>query len=67
MINVGSKSLAGKITGVHRDKARIEFTKPVCANLGDKIALSRRIENNFRLIGWGVIKKCFSQGQKKAN
>jgi len=60
MINVGSQSLAGKIIRIpRRDRARIEFTKPVCANIDDKIALSRRVENNFRLIGWGEIKKCF--------
>lgn len=58
MINVGSQSLAGKIVRVpRRDRARIEFTKPVCANIDDKIALSRRVENNFRLIGWGEIKR----------
>ena len=61
MINVGSQSLAGKVISVKKDKGRIEFTKPVCANVGDKVALSRRIDNNFRLIGWGEIKKCISQ------
>ena len=38
---------------------RVEFTKPVCANIGDKIAMSRRVENNFRLIGWGEIKHVY--------
>jgi translation initiation factor 2 gamma subunit (eIF-2gamma) len=58
MINVGSQSLAGKVKKVGKGTCKIEFTKPVCANIGDKIALSRRVENNFRLIGWGEIKKC---------
>ena len=58
MINVGSQSLAGKIIHVKKESVRIEFTKPVCANKGDKIALSRRVDNNFRLIGWGQIQKC---------
>jgi len=31
--------------------------KPVCANEGDKIALSRKIDRNFRLIGWGEVIK----------
>ena len=61
MINVGSQSLAGKVISVQKATVRIEFQKPVCANIGDKIALSRRHENNFRLIGWGEIKKCHSQ------
>jgi translation initiation factor 2 subunit 3 len=63
MINVGSQSLAGKVINVKKESVRIEFTKPVCANIGDKIALSRRVENNHRLIGWGEIKKCFKQRQ----
>jgi len=60
IINVGSQSLAGKVLNVKKDVVRIEFTKPVCANIGDKIAMSRRVDNNFRLIGWGEIKKCYS-------
>lgn len=63
MINVGSQSLAGKVTKVQKESVRIEFAKPVCANIGDKIALSRRVDNNFRLIGWGEIKKCHKQKQ----
>ena len=58
MINVGSQSLGGKVIKSRRETVKIEFTKPVCANVGDKIALSRKVESNFRLIGWGVIKKC---------
>ena len=54
-----------KVLNVKKDTVRIEFTKPVCANIGDKIAMSRRVENNFRLIGWGEIKKCYSQNSKK--
>jgi translation initiation factor 2 gamma subunit (eIF-2gamma) len=38
---------------------------PVCANEGEKIAMSRRIDRNFRLIGWGEIKKCFGTKTKK--
>jgi len=29
---------------------------PICASIGDKVALSRQIESKWRLIGWGVIK-----------
>jgi translation initiation factor 2 subunit 3 len=61
MINVGSQSLAGTVVNVKKDTVRIEFAKPVCANLGEKIAMSRRVDNNFRLIGWGEIKRTFSR------
>jgi translation initiation factor 2 subunit 3 len=56
MINVGSQSLGGKVITVrNKETVRIEFTRPVCANKGDKIAMSRRVGNNHRLIGWGKI------------
>lgn len=29
---------------------------PVCTKVGEKIALSRKISKNWRLIGWGTIK-----------
>ena len=61
MINVGSQSLGGTVINVKRATVRIEFAKPVCANKGDKIALSRRVENNFRLIGWGEINRFFTK------
>ena len=63
MVNVGSQSLSGKVVSVKKESIRIEFIKPCCANVGDKIALSRRVENNFRLIGWGEIKKTFAVKQ----
>lgn len=60
LINIGSTSLGGKIIDVKNDRARIQFKNPVCTNEGEKIAMSRRIGNNFRLIGWGSIIKGYS-------
>lgn len=53
LINIGSTSLGGKVVFFNSDVARIQFMNPVCANQGEKIAMSRRIDRNFRLIGWG--------------
>jgi translation initiation factor 2 subunit 3 len=47
MINIGSTSLGGKILSVSSDKVRIQFLSPVCANEGEKIAMSRKIDRNF--------------------
>ena len=33
------------------------MTKFVCAMVGEKIAISRKIESSYRLIGWGDIIK----------
>ena len=37
------------------------MTKHICANMEGKIALSRKFALNFRLIGWGVIKKGYEK------
>jgi len=59
MINVGTTSMGGKVTGVNSQEGviKVELTKGVCTSIGDKVALSRRINNKFRLIGWGEVVK----------
>lgn len=57
MINIGSLSTGGKVNAVKADLAKIALDKPVCCEVGEKIALSRRIEKHWRLIGWGEIKR----------
>ena len=37
--------------------AKILLTQPVCTQVEEKIALSRRVDKHWRLIGWGEIKK----------
>ena len=64
MINVGSTNTGGKVISVRGDIAKIQFLNPVCANEEEKVALSRRIERNFRLIGWGTIKKGYNTKTK---
>lgn len=36
---------------------RVALNNPVCTNLNEKVAFSRRLNNKFRLIGWGHIIK----------
>jgi len=63
MVNIGSTAVGGRIAGIKDgkdggiDKAKIVLTNPVCTQVGDKVALSRRIEKHWRLIGWGEIIK----------
>ncbi|KCV70839.1 eukaryotic translation initiation factor 2 subunit gamma [Fonticula alba] len=56
MVNVGSTSVGGRITSIKGDTAVIALTSPVCTEIPAKVALSRRIDNHWRLIGWGEIK-----------
>lgn len=59
MVNIGSTAAGGRILGFTKtdESAKIVLTNPVCTQEGDKVALSRRIEKNWRLIGWGTIVK----------
>ena len=55
MVNIGSLSTGGKVTGVKQELAKILLNHPVCTEIHEKIALSRKIDNHWRLIGWGEI------------
>lgn len=55
MINIGSTNDYGTVVRVQGDKARFKLTHFVCSMVGDKIALSRKINNSYRLIGWGEV------------
>eukprot|EP00741_Cyanophora_paradoxa_P022044 tig00021433_g21280.t1 len=57
MVNIGSTSTGGKILAVKADLAKVQLTSPVCTSVGEKIALSRRVEKHWRLIGWGQIRR----------
>jgi len=57
MLNIGSTSTGGRIQAVRADLAKVGLTAPVCTSEGEKIALSRRIDKHWRLIGWGEIRR----------
>eukprot|EP00429_Kryptoperidinium_foliaceum_P016583 CAMPEP_0176048914 /NCGR_PEP_ID=MMETSP0120_2-20121206/24301_1 /TAXON_ID=160619 /ORGANISM="Kryptoperidinium foliaceum, Strain CCMP 1326" /LENGTH=483 /DNA_ID=CAMNT_0017382335 /DNA_START=87 /DNA_END=1536 /DNA_ORIENTATION=+ len=58
MVNIGSTAAGGRILGIKdNDSAKIALTNPVCTQENDKVALSRRIDKHWRLIGWGSILK----------
>lgn len=52
MVNVGSTSTGGKVLNVNAkaDMAKILLTVPCCTELGEKIALSRRIDRTWRYV-----------------
>lgn len=55
MVNIGSTATGAKVMGVKADAAKLTLTSPACTKIGEKIALSRRIEKHWRLIGWADI------------
>lgn len=48
MVNIGSLSTGGRVSAVKADLAKIVLTNPVCTEVGEKIALSRRVEKHWR-------------------
>lgn len=54
-LNILSMVVGAKVISVKARHAILELRKAVCASVGDKVALSRRIESHWRLIGWGQI------------
>lgn len=48
MVNIGSTTTGGKVLSVRPDMAKILLTAPCCTEVGEKIALSRRIDKHFR-------------------
>jgi len=55
MVNVSSTSTGGRVIAVKQDLAKVVLVQPVCTVEKEKIALSRRIDKHWRLIGWGQI------------
>eukprot|EP00301_Raphidiophrys_heterophryoidea_P013550 c20_g1_i1.p1 GENE.c20_g1_i1~~c20_g1_i1.p1 ORF type:complete len:498 (+),score=118.40 c20_g1_i1:93-1496(+) len=62
MVNIGSLSTGGRVLAVKENLAKIVLTSPVCTCEGEKIALSRRIDKHWRLIGWGQIRRGVTLG-----
>ena len=48
MVNIGSLSTGGRVLAVKVDLAKIVLTQLVCTEIGEKIALSRRVEKHWR-------------------
>ncbi|KAL8874675.1 MAG: hypothetical protein Q9174_000015 [Haloplaca sp. 1 TL-2023] len=57
MVNIGSTATGAKVMAVKADLAKLSLTSPACTELHEKIALSRRIDKHWRLIGWANIVK----------
>jgi translation initiation factor 2 subunit 3 len=56
LLHVGAAITVGKVTSIKNDVATLELTRPVCAQIGSRVAISRKIAGRWRLIGYGMIK-----------
>lgn len=55
-VNIGASQTGGRILAIKKDEVSLALTTPACCEPGEKIALSRRIDKHWRLIGWGKVK-----------
>ncbi len=56
VLNVGTAVTSGVVVSAREDIAEVSLKKPICADVGSKVALSRRIGESWRLIGFGTIR-----------
>ena len=56
VLNVGTAVTSGVVTSARNEIVEVGLRKPVCPIPGFKVALSRRIGDSWRLIGFGTIK-----------
>ncbi len=54
MLNVGTSKTVGTVTKPG-DQIEIELKLPICAETGERAAISRRIGARWRLIGYGIL------------
>jgi translation initiation factor 2 subunit 3 len=54
MINCGTTTTIGVVTKVKKNIS-VTLKLPICADKGDRVALSRRVGARWRLIGFGII------------
>ena len=55
LLNIGTARTMGVVTDVSKDAVEAKLAIPVCAEAGDRAAISRRIEGRWRLIGYGIL------------
>jgi translation initiation factor 2 subunit 3 len=55
MLSLGTTTTVGMVTSARGDVVDALLKIPVCAEEGQRVAISRRISGKWRLIGYGTI------------
>ncbi|MAF99124.1 MAG: translation initiation factor IF-2 subunit gamma [Nanoarchaeota archaeon] len=56
MLNVNSAATVGVVTDPSKKNVTCALKKPIAAEKGSRITISRRVGDRFRLIGYGILK-----------
>lgn len=54
-LNIGTAPVLAKVTKVKSENIQVQFKRPVCIFANSNVALSRKIEDRWRLIGAGIV------------
>ncbi|NQU98712.1 translation initiation factor IF-2 subunit gamma [Candidatus Woesearchaeota archaeon] len=57
MLNVNSAATVGFVEELGKNQFKCRLKKPICAEVGSKVTISRKVGTRFRLIGYGAIKE----------
>ncbi|VVB51062.1 Translation initiation factor 2 subunit gamma [uncultured archaeon] len=57
MLNIGTATTIGVVTSARSMDAEVKLKRPICADKGSHIAISRRVGARWRLIGSGILKE----------
>ena len=55
MLTIGTATTVGIVQDIKKEKIGLKLKLPVCAEKGQRIAISRRIDGRWHLIGYGEI------------
>ncbi|MBR4504262.1 MAG: translation initiation factor IF-2 subunit gamma [Candidatus Methanomethylophilaceae archaeon] len=55
MLSVGTATTVGVVKSARNGSAEVALKIPVCVLPGQRVAISRRISNKWRLIGYGIV------------
>jgi len=56
LLDVGTAITVGNVVAIKGENATLKLARPVCAEVGSRVAVSRKIAGRWRLIGYGIIK-----------
>lgn len=55
LLNVSSTSTGCKILKISKEEGTFKLFTPVCVGIGERVAISRKVRGNWRLVGYGEI------------
>jgi translation initiation factor 2 subunit 3 len=55
MLNVATATSVGVTKNAEKNRTGLELRLPICADVGQRVSLSRRVGSRWRLIGYGTI------------